>query len=84
MCRGMPPCPWHVCGGGPGGGLVGFLWGMPETFGGSRNWSFTDVCQRRLNFGRRRQRGAPASGDRFAFEPGVAGGHLICPGRRPR
>src|SRR5579863_6903546 len=51
MCRGMPPCPWDVCGGGPGGGLVGFLWGMPETFGGSRNWSFTDVCQRRLNFG---------------------------------
>jgi hypothetical protein len=29
VCRGMPPCPWDVCGGGPGGGLVGFLWGMP-------------------------------------------------------
>src|SRR5579863_9492182 len=28
--RGMPPCPWVVCGGGPGGGLVGFLWGMPS------------------------------------------------------
>jgi hypothetical protein len=47
---------------------VGFLWGMPETFGGSRNWSFTDVELR-------------LSGDRFAFEPGVAGGQLICPGR---
>ena len=38
MCRGMPSCPWDVCGGGPGGELVGFLWGTPEVFGGSRSW----------------------------------------------
>ena len=30
MCRGMPGCPWDTCGGGPGRGLVGFLWGSPE------------------------------------------------------
>jgi hypothetical protein len=30
VCRGVPPCPWDVCGGGPGGGLVGFLWGTPR------------------------------------------------------
>ena len=30
MCRGMPSCPWDVCGGGPEGALVGFLWGSAE------------------------------------------------------
>ena len=29
VCRGMPPCPWDVCGGASGRGLVGFLWGSP-------------------------------------------------------
>src|SRR5580658_9554135 len=29
VCRGMPSCPWDTCGGGPGRGLVGFLWGCP-------------------------------------------------------
>jgi hypothetical protein len=43
VCRGMPPCPWDVCAGGPGGELVGFLWGTPEISGGSRNWSCTDL-----------------------------------------
>jgi hypothetical protein len=38
VCRGMPSCPWDVCGGGRGGGLVGFLWGAPEVLGGSRSW----------------------------------------------
>ena len=28
----MPSCPWDICGGGPGGGLVGFLWGTLEVF----------------------------------------------------
>jgi hypothetical protein len=28
--------------GGPGRGLVGFLWGMPEAFAGSRSWRFSD------------------------------------------
>ena len=36
----MPPCPWDVCGGGPGDGLVGFLWDTPKVFGGSRSRSF--------------------------------------------
>ena len=39
MCHGMPSCPWDVCGGGPGGGLVGFLWGTLKAFGGPRGWS---------------------------------------------
>ena len=25
-----PPEKWDVCGGGPEGGLVGFLWGAPD------------------------------------------------------
>jgi hypothetical protein len=29
VCRGMPSCPWDTCGGGPGRGLVGILWGCP-------------------------------------------------------
>ena len=29
-------------GGGPGRGLVGFLWGTPEAFAGSRSWPFSD------------------------------------------
>src|SRR5260370_42636034 len=34
----MPWCPWDGCGGGPGGGLVGFLWGTPKVSGGSYSW----------------------------------------------
>ena len=33
----MPPCPSGPRGGGPGRGLVGFLWGHPEAFDGSRS-----------------------------------------------
>jgi hypothetical protein len=40
VCRGVPSCPWDTCGGGPGRGLVGILWGSREVFGGSRSWSF--------------------------------------------
>ena len=43
MCRGMPSCPWDICGGGPGRGLVGFLWGTPEVFGGSCSRAFRDL-----------------------------------------
>ena len=38
----MPSCPWEPCGDGPERGLVGFLWGRPEAFGGSPNLSFRD------------------------------------------
>jgi len=34
VCRGVSSCPWGLCGGGPGPGLVGFLWGSPKAFGG--------------------------------------------------
>ena len=40
MCRGMPSCPWGSRGGGPGRGLVGFLWGTPEASAGSRSRPF--------------------------------------------
>jgi hypothetical protein len=36
-------CLW----GGPGGGLVGFLWGTLEVSGGSRSWLVIDL---RLEF----------------------------------
>ena len=51
-------------GGGPGGGLAGFLWGTPKVFGGSRSWSLRDFR-------------TPALGGRFAAKPGVVGGQLI-------
>jgi hypothetical protein len=48
MCHGMPPYPWDVCGGAPGGGLVGFLWGTPKVDGGSRSWPFRDGSRRQI------------------------------------
>ena len=35
-------CPWGPCGDGPERGLVGFLWGTPEPFVGSRSRPFRD------------------------------------------
>jgi hypothetical protein len=61
VCRGMPRCPWDVCGGGPGAGLVGFLWGHAE---GLRRPTWLDLTDL----------GPRPSGGRFALEPGVVGG----------
>ena len=67
MCRGMPSCPWDICGGAPGGGLVGFLWGTPKASGGSRSWVFRGL---ELHFRRATlrlgPRGWPAVTDRVS------------------
>ena len=43
MCRGMPSCPWDVCGGGPEGGLVGFCGAAPNVFGASGSYRMPGV-----------------------------------------
>ena len=57
MCHGMPPCPWDVCGGGPEGALVGFLWGPPKVFA--------------AYVAGRQRLGTRAFGGRFAAEPAL-------------
>jgi hypothetical protein len=75
VCRYVPSCQWEPCGDGPERGLVGFLWGRPEAFGGSPSPSFRDFrpwlieADSRLGHGGR-QPGLPSGP---VAHPGAAG-----------
>jgi hypothetical protein len=76
VCRGMPRCPWDVCGGGPGAGLVGFLWGHAEGLRRPTWLDLTDLGPRPSGAGSRL---SPALSEAAALH-GLSSS-LICWGR---